>query len=343
VAIAGGCRVERFEFATSASSVSTAAPTSCDANVSSETPIWAPGGSGVLFDQMVETDGFRTDRTAVHVRDGAIMIGERPPARVDFGAVWSPDGRWLSGCDSNDRCFMMRPDGGRYRELTGPPSWSRDGSRVAVAGPDGNLLVGRGDGTDLQPIGAFPLPSSWSPDGTRFAFVRDGNVWVVGVDGSGTRAVTRFEIGGVVAATWSPVGDRLLVRRGSSWSIVAVADGASRPLDIPADAWEVTWSPDGEAISFELSPDHGDHVSTLIVQVADGRMVELRSADAATWSPDGRFLAVMSEGEISWTNEYGQEIHATVPVIEVVRADGSGRRTMWTADRDGLYSMTWLP
>lgn len=72
-------------------------------------------------------------------------------------------------------------------------------------------------------------------------------------------------------------------------------------------------------------------------------MVELASAEAPVWSPDGRFLAVMGRGESASINGYGQTIHGTVPVIDVVRADGSGRRTMWTADTDGLYAMTWLP
>lgn len=97
----------------------------------------------------------------------------------------------------------------------------------------------------------------------------------------------------------------------------------------------------------ELVADTDEGFSTFIMQAADGRVVGLTSATAPVWSPDGRFLAVMTatETESVSINAYGQKIHETVtlPVIDVVRADGSGRRTMWTADSEGQYSMTWLP
>lgn len=351
-AIADGCRVWRFEFGMSVGDIVGGDLALCDPSGGS-TPTWAPDGSAVLFDTLGETtQGELIDKFLVVARDGAILMRERPKRpgvgpdtpRADREPMyfsWSQDGRWLSGCNAG-ACIMVRPDGGGYRELPGQPSWSPDGSRLAVSLPDGNLLVGRGDGADLRSIGSFPLPASWSPDGSRFAFLRDGNVWIVGNDGIGARAVTRFDLGGASDALWSPAGDVLLVRRGSSWSIVAVeASGETRPLDIPREAEQATWSPDGRSISFLKRG--ADRDSTLIVQAADGRVIELESTEEApVWSPDGRFLAVMSA--VERVTKSLPRYTFLLPRIDVVRADGSGRRTMWTDESDGIPpSMTWLP
>jgi Tol biopolymer transport system component len=354
-AIAHSCTVERLEFGSSVGEIVGGDTALCDLSLGS-IPTWAPDGSAVLFDAQGETvQGEPIDEFLVLARDGAILMRERPKRpgvgpdtpksdREPISFTWSQDGRWLHGCAWTvpPVCLMVHPDGGGYRELPGPPSWSRDGSRLAVSLPDGNLLVGRGDGTDLRPIGTFPLPASWSPDGTRFAFLRDGNVWVVGNDGIGARAVTMFEMGGASDALWSPAGDLLLVRRGSTWSIVAVeSDGETRPLDIPNEAEQATWSPDGRSISFLKRG--ADRDSTLIVQAADGRVIELESTEEApVWSPGGRFLAVMSA--VERVTKSLPRYTFLLPMIDVVRADGSGRRTIWTDESGGISpSITWLP
>ena len=125
--------------------------------------------------------------------------------------VWSPGSTWLAGAD-----WMMRPDGSERRELPGPPSWSPNDQVLAVQGDDGVLLVGRGDGTELRPIGSFPMPMGWAPDGSVFAFVRDGDAWLALADGSQARNLTRFPLGGVTGAWWSPDGRWIAILQGTT-------------------------------------------------------------------------------------------------------------------------------
>jgi Tol biopolymer transport system component len=54
---------------------------------------------------------------------------------------------------------------------------------------------------------------NWAPDAKRLAFVRDGEIYRVGVDGGGLRRLTRH---GGTAPAWSPDGKRIaFIRNGS--------------------------------------------------------------------------------------------------------------------------------
>jgi Tol biopolymer transport system component len=107
---------------------------------------------------------------------------------------------------------QIRKLGGGLRSLTdagigdyyGSPSWSPDGTKVAIDGyVDGldDIYVVKVTGStprNLTPntSSTFENDPSWSPDGKRIAFVtsRDGNdeIYVMSaVDGSGKTNVTR--------------------------------------------------------------------------------------------------------------------------------------------------------
>src|SRR5262245_43860378 len=65
------------------------------------------------------------------------------------------------------------------------------GAPGAVNG--GALLVTNPDGGDLRLLTNGPTRDwapAWSPDGTKVAFTRDGEIYVVNSDGKGTHNVT---------------------------------------------------------------------------------------------------------------------------------------------------------
>jgi Tol biopolymer transport system component len=70
-----------------------------------------------------------------------------------------------------------------------------------------DIYTVRPDGTDLRRItrrgGTEP---SWSPDGSRLAFARNGGIWVVDADGGQPRRVIRRAANQPV---WSPDGKRI--------------------------------------------------------------------------------------------------------------------------------------
>ena len=118
------------------------------------------------------------------------------------GFSWSPDEKWLGVHGTRD--FVLRPDGSGLRGIPSDSTWSPDGRTLGVVGPDGQLLVGGPDGSDLHTVGSFPAPISWSPDGSRFAFVRDGNAWTATRDGADLRNLTSLPAGGASMVVWSP-------------------------------------------------------------------------------------------------------------------------------------------
>ncbi len=166
-------------------------------------------------------------------------------------------------------------------------------------------------------VTASELPISdpqWSPDGRRLAFVRDGEIWIVDVDGTRlTRVVAKP--GGGTNPRWSPDGHRLgFLSRRRGWSQVWVIDAPvprrGRPqrdpkpptptavtkVNVDVDAF--AWSPEGTrlAVSAQQAPERLETWQIAIVDVATGDQ-EIVAGDAshdvgAGWLADGSLLYV---------------------------------------------------
>jgi TolB protein len=122
------------------------------------TPQWAPDGDRILFQQEGSLATMSSDGTDIQ------PIAEGFGLNEVFWYRWSPDG---------SRVLYTRaiePD--RGEEL-----W------VAAVDGSENRLVAEG----LQWRDPDP---TWSPDGTMIAFVRDGDIWSVSVDGGEERRIT---------------------------------------------------------------------------------------------------------------------------------------------------------
>jgi Tol biopolymer transport system component len=72
-----------------------------------------------------------------------------------------------------------------------PASAAYPGSdgRIAFTRPDGYIYTVKPDATGLIRLGLGTQPS-WSPDGTRIAFVRNGDIWAMAANGSNPQRVT---------------------------------------------------------------------------------------------------------------------------------------------------------
>ena len=144
---------------------------------------------------------------------------------------------------------------------------------------------------------------TWSPDGTRIAFISDWamfdfwfDIWVVAPDGSQPTALR----------THTPI------------------------MPNPYEQYQPAWSPDGRQLAYEECPWAWTTCSSSVIAVmnADGsaptRLLVTSTSGLAhpTWSPDGQVIAFGSPNGIEW-----------------VSADGSARGRIIS---DG-YSPAWRP
>ncbi len=68
----------------------------------------------------------------------------------------------------------IKPDGSDRHNFSAPsldesPAWSPDGTRIAFVA-EGEITVINADGTGRSGTGRFGSEPSWSPDGSRIAF-----------------------------------------------------------------------------------------------------------------------------------------------------------------------------
>lgn len=245
---------------------------------------WVENRAGVRNIWIADAGKPARQRTG-YAEDGAMI----------YDLALSPDGRRLAFVRGGDEEF---PDGGNPNPGSAPFT---PGQQVFLA-EDGAEPVAIGDGH--MPV--------FSPDGTRIAFTRRGEIWVW--DGRARRiaAVT----GQVTDLEWTPDGKRLLfVDNRGDHAFVALldADGGRLTYMEPALGYsaEPALSPDGREVAYiqyrdppaGAAADAGPYWSIRVADAATGKARTVWTAPqgqggryAGTrqrnlyWSADGRLL-----------------------------------------------------
>jgi Tol biopolymer transport system component len=241
-----------------------------------------------------------------------LVADVRIPGSTEAPLLWTPDGElsFVGTVDGRSGLFRVDTKGGRPRLVLAnlaSPAWSPDGRRVAFVRqepgacatycPASNVYVANADGTEVKRVtenAAAPpdrppnwvIQPAWSPDGARIAYVQGQRqfVWC----GTGTTMCPAV-----------PVALRIVGRDGAAGAQVLSAAQITGP----------SWSATGQHVLFRL-----DNRSVAVVRPDGSGLRRLAPGTAATWSPDGSTIALLT----------GQR-------LVTVRADGSGLRTLWSS------------
>ena len=201
--------------------------------------------------------------------------------------------------DGNAHNFHARPspDGTRIAFDS-----DREGTRaVYIADQDGhNVRRVSGDG--------FAAVPSWSPDGTRLAFVkaeadnpRIWNFWIADLASGQDRQVTFNTSGEPWGGSWFPDGDRIAYSVDDTLVVQDLQSGEKRTYHSPIPGRLLRTpavSPDGRHIIFQVSRD-----GAWLLNLAKGSMRKVLddpTAEEYAWSPDGHRVAFHSRRVGGW-------------------------------------------
>jgi serine/threonine-protein kinase len=190
-----------------------------------------------------------------------------------------------------------------FNELAGLPALSKDGTRIAWAGPVEGVRTDihvadaqRGATTRITHDGINSSPV-WSPDGQRLYFARrdTGLFRVVSIDPDGGNlspmpAGPRDAFPGALSADGRTLAFVVAgaSTKGDIWT--APTSGPPAPREVvhsPFDEMNPALSPDGALLAYQS--DEGGRWDVYVQRVADGRraVVSTNGGDRPFWSADG--------------------------------------------------------
>ena len=271
--------------------------------------------------------------TAVIARTSAVLVGllvasalvvsTSPPAQAAYPGK---SGRIFFQSDRNGapHLYSMNSDGSRLAQLTT-------------------------SSTNISP--------ALSPDGTKLAFIRGGDVWTMDIDGTGLQQVTTTPAA-EQTPVWSPDASLIayVVRAdgGSDLEIlVRAADGSGLPTQLTDNTfpeYDPAWSaplpgrPHG-LIAFVSARtgdtnrnvyvmDHqGGSVANLTPNGTYGNLPYQGHDDDPSWSPDGR---------LAYTHTFLPN-GGGLPAIWAIEADGSGMARLSQDSTQSASEPAWSP
>jgi Tol biopolymer transport system component len=221
-----------------------------------------------------------------------------PILRNDSHPVWSYDARHVVFAIGNSTTAIVPTGHGAERVIRSgiPRGWRPGGDEFLDQVATATFVVA----SDGRIVAGVPgRLATWSPDGGRLAYLRDGFLWIASATGEGVRQLygpfqlPTWEIEGPV---WSPDGTQIVVATTDGLRIVN-ADGTGSRLVFTGENQSVnpSWSRTQNVIAFERNA--GAHWSIWLVD-PDGSNAHALLSGAV----DYRFPQFGPFGQLAFTS-----------------------------------------
>jgi hemolysin type calcium-binding protein/WD40 repeat protein/predicted actin-binding protein len=196
--------------------------------------------------------------------------------------------------------------------------WSPDGSKIAFS-RSGDIWTANADGTNEALFVSGATNPAWAPNGTTIAYVKTSDSHIYERAGSTETQLTSGPgIDGDPA--FSPNGTKLVYERanGGSYDLFVLTIGGSTATLVSSSADDVTasWSPDGTSLVF-------DEGTTLFrVPAAGGTATSLGiTGFDPSYSPDGTKISYSSNGNLAVADATGANAHTVNSTLSAADTD----------------------
>ncbi len=288
---------------------------------------WSPDGRSIAF---AGASGIYL----LSLKDSIVRRVTSPPAMAeDWGPSFSPDGQKIifvrnRQIGAPDEIWVAPAAGGEgvrivseRGRISGPPQWSFDGRDVIFSSNrTGHPALWRvsldapGPAVEIRAAGAPAWDPAVSRRGYRLAYerlLRSVSIWQMHLSGSGDKrpyltVSSTSDTDQGPGPQFSPDGKRLAYMSDRSGTLeiwVSNRDGSNGfQLSAVGGAGTPRWSPDSQAVVFDVTTTSGSKIVTMNLQ---GGAPQTLTADGfhsvcPSWSHDGRWIYFASPRTGEW-------------------------------------------